>query len=163
MADLDPSDPLVFRNPILPGFNPDPTVCVVPAADGHGPATYFLSTSSFEYSPGCPIYASTDLLRWRLVGHALTRRSQAELRTVEPGAGAWASTLRYRAEEGRWYLATCLFQRYRPASDVCTYVFGEEEERPGLGWAGLFYVDPLRLVVSLVDFVFLFLFSVFGG
>ncbi|KAF3762225.1 family 43 glycoside hydrolase [Cryphonectria parasitica EP155] len=112
------ADPLVFHNPILKGFNPDPTICVVPATpDGRHPTTYFLSTSTFEYFPGCAIYTSTDLLRWRLIGHALTRRSQVEMRTVEPGAGSWASTLRYRAEEGRWYLANCLFQRYRPGSD----------------------------------------------
>lgn len=124
MSDLDPSDPLVFRNPILRGFNPDPSICVVPAADDDDdnskPASYFLTTSTFEYFPGCAIYASTDGLRtWRLIGHALTRRSQIELRTVEPGAGSWASTLRYRAGERRWYLTNCLFQRYRPASDVC--------------------------------------------
>jgi beta-xylosidase len=106
-----------FNNPVLQGFNPDPTICVVPA-DGETPTTYFLSTSTFEYFPGCAIYTSTDLLGWRLIGHALTRRSQIELRTVEPGAGSWASTLRYRAAEGRFYLANCLFQRYRPASNV---------------------------------------------
>lgn len=118
MSDLDPSDPLVFRNPILRGFNPDPSVCVVPATR-HGPATYFLTTSTFEYVPGCAIYASTDLQHtWQLVGHALARPGQIGLRTVEPGAGSWASTLRYRVAEKRWYLATCLFQRYRPASDV---------------------------------------------
>lgn len=118
MANLDPSNPLVFRNPIIPGFNPDPTICVVPG-NGDVPTTYFLSTSTFEYFPGCAIYKSTDLLSWRLIGHALTRESQIELRTVEPGAGSWASTLRYRVDEKRWYLANCLFQRYRPASDVC--------------------------------------------
>lgn len=113
----DPSDPLTFRNPVLRGFNPDPTICVVPAS-GESPTTYFLSTSTFEYFPGCAIYSSTDLLSWELIGHALNRRSQIELRTVEPGAGSWASTLRYRADEKRWYLANCLFQRYRPATDV---------------------------------------------
>lgn len=117
MAKFDPSTPLLFRNPIIPGFNPDPTICMVPA-NGDLPATYFLSTSTFEYFPGCAIYTSTDLMSWRLIGHALTRRSQIELRTVEPGAGSWASTLRYRVDEKRWYLANCLFQRYRPASDV---------------------------------------------
>lgn len=113
----DPSDPLTFRNPVLRGFNPDPTICVVPAS-GDSPTTYFLSTSTFEFFPGCAIYSSTDLLSWELIGHALNRRSQIELRTVEPGAGSWASTLRYRAGEKRWYLANCLFQRYRPATDV---------------------------------------------
>ncbi|PSR87392.1 beta-xylosidase [Coniella lustricola] len=111
------SDLLTFRNPIIRGFNPDPTICVVPAASADQPTTYFLSTSTFEYFPGCAIYTSTDLLNWRLIGHALNRRSQIEMRTVEPGAGSWASTLRYRVQEKRWYLTNCLFQRYRPASD----------------------------------------------
>ncbi|WYZ43831.1 hypothetical protein EsH8_VII_000267 [Colletotrichum jinshuiense] len=106
----------VFVNPIIPGFNPDPTVCVVPATES-SPTTYFLSTSTFEFFPGCAIYTSTDLINWKLIGHALTRRSQIELRTVEPGAGSWASTLRYRADEKRWYLANGLFQRYRPTND----------------------------------------------
>ncbi|KAG8163352.1 hypothetical protein KVR01_006649 [Diaporthe batatas] len=110
------TDPHTFVNPVLRGFNPDPTICVVPAS-GDTPATYFLSTSTFEFFPGCAIYSSTDLLNWKLIGHALNRRSQIELRTVEPGAGSWASTLRYRADEKRWYLANCLFQRYRPATD----------------------------------------------
>ncbi|KAI1282832.1 glycoside hydrolase family 43 protein [Xylaria sp. FL0933] len=105
-----------FQNPVIPGFNPDPTVCVVPATETT-PTTYFLSTSTFEYFPGCPIYTSIDLVNWRLIGHALTRRSQIEMRTVEPGAGSWASTLRYRPREKRWYLANGVFQRYRPGSD----------------------------------------------
>lgn len=113
----DPADPVVFRNPVIRGFNPDPTICVVPATEDTA-TTYFLSTSTFEYFPACAVYTSTNLLDWDLIGHALNRRSQIELRTVEPGAGSWASTLRYRPGERRWYLATCLFQRYRPATDV---------------------------------------------
>ncbi|CRK18282.1 hypothetical protein BN1708_012318 [Verticillium longisporum] len=105
-----------FTNPIIPGFNPDPTVCVVPATDT-APATYFLSTSTFECFPGAAIYASTDLINWTLIGHALNRRSQMDMRTVEPGAGSWASTLRYRPRERRWYLANGVFHRYRPAVD----------------------------------------------
>lgn len=56
-----------FRNPILPGFNPDPSICYVP---GKG---YFVSTSTFEFFPGLPIYHSTDLINWnvshREIGH----------------------------------------------------------------------------------------------
>jgi beta-xylosidase len=103
-------------NPVIPGFNPDPTVCVVQATKTT-PAQYFLSTSTFEYFPGAPIYHSTDLVNWTLIGHALGRRSQIDLRTVEPGAGCWATTLRYRPRERRWYLTTGLFHRYRPAAD----------------------------------------------
>ncbi|KAH6657776.1 glycosyl hydrolase [Truncatella angustata] len=113
---------ITFQNPILRGFNPDPTICVVRGATGPGvdrqPGThYYLSTSTFEYFPGCAIYHSTDLVNWDLIGHALTRRSQVEMRTVEPGAGSWASTLRYREKEKRFYLANGVFQRYRPGSD----------------------------------------------
>jgi beta-xylosidase len=105
-----------FTNPVIRGFNPDPTVCVVPATDS-APAQYFLSTSTFEFFPGAAIYHSTDLINWRLIGHALNRRSQMDMRTVEPGAGSWASTLRYRPEEKRWYLTNGVFQRYRPVAD----------------------------------------------
>ncbi|RKL21598.1 hypothetical protein BFJ68_g1910 [Fusarium oxysporum] len=107
---------LTFTNPVIRGFNPDPTICVVPATDST-PTTFFLSTSTFEFFPGCAIYTSTNLIDWTLIGHALNRRSQIDMRTVEPGAGSWASTLRYRPEEKRWYLANGVFHRYRPAVD----------------------------------------------
>jgi beta-xylosidase len=106
-----------FTNPVLTGFNPDPSV----ARKGED---FFLATSSFEYFPGLPIYHSRDLVNWRLIGHALTRRSQLDMRTVEPGAGIWAPTLRWRKDEGdangRFYLATCKWDRYRPKTDVCS-------------------------------------------
>ena len=43
-----------WPNPLVPGFNPDPSVCLV---DGE----YYLACSSFEYFPGIPIYHSSDL------------------------------------------------------------------------------------------------------
>lgn len=59
-------------NPILPGWNPDPSILRV----GND---YFLSTSTFEQFPGHPIYHSTDLVKWSIIGHALTRVSQIPL------------------------------------------------------------------------------------
>ena len=108
--------PPTFTNPILTGFNPDPSIVRVGS-------DFFLVTSSFEYFPGLPIYHSKNLLDWKLIGHALTRSSQLNLRTVEPGAGVWAPTLRYRADgskngKGRWYLACCTWFRYRPLTNV---------------------------------------------
>ncbi|BEI98971.1 hypothetical protein CcaverHIS631_0400140 [Cutaneotrichosporon cavernicola] len=95
-----------FRNPILPGFNPDPSICHVP---GKG---YFVATSSFEYFPGLPVYHSTDLNSWTLIGHALNRRSQGvDMRTVETSAGLWAPTFRYH--KGRWYMICSCFWRLR--------------------------------------------------
>lgn len=60
-----------IENPIIRGTNPDPSVCRVGG-------DYYLVTSTFEYFPGVPVYHSTDLVNWRQVGHALTRRSQLD-------------------------------------------------------------------------------------
>lgn len=52
---------VVYRNPIVPGFSPDPSVVLV---DG----IYYLVTSSFHVFPGLPIYASRDLKEWKHIG-----------------------------------------------------------------------------------------------
>jgi hypothetical protein len=103
-----------FNNPVISGFNPDPSV--VRVGDD-----YFLVTSSFEYFPGLPIYHSKDLLNWSLIGHGLTRVSQLNMRTVEPSAGIWAPTIRFHGE--KFYLATAKWDRYRPKNDVCLLLY----------------------------------------
>ena len=50
-----------YKNPIIPGFAPDPSVVLV---DG----VFFLVTSSFHLFPGIPIYASSDLREWIHIG-----------------------------------------------------------------------------------------------
>ncbi|KAH6950302.1 glycosyl hydrolase, partial [Ilyonectria sp. MPI-CAGE-AT-0026] len=59
--------------PTIPGFSPDPSICVI---DG----VFFLVTSSFHLYPGLPIYFSEDLRSWKLVGHAIHRPNQLSLR-----------------------------------------------------------------------------------
>lgn len=93
-----------YINPVIPGFNPDPSIIRVRK-------DYFLTTSTFEYFPGAPIYHSRDLIQWDLIGHALTRKSQLDIKAPEPGGGVWAVTLRYHDE---WfYITTCSFDRHR--------------------------------------------------
>lgn len=95
-----------FTNPILPGFNPDPSICRV--GD-----TYYLTTSTFEYWPGLPIYTSKNLINWTLIGHALNRPEQGVvMRTTNTNGGQFAPTIRYRkgrkeGEKDRWYVACC--------------------------------------------------------
>ena len=55
-----------IKNPIIPGFHPDPSICRVDK-------DYYLVTSSFEFLPGLPIFHSRDLIHWRQVGHCLHR------------------------------------------------------------------------------------------
>lgn len=53
-------------NPLIPGFNPDPSIVRVGE-------DYYLTTSTFEYRPGLPIYHSKDLVNWQLVSHVIQR------------------------------------------------------------------------------------------
>ena len=87
----------LYKNPILPGFHPDPTVCRVGG-------DFYLVTSSFEYFPGLPIYHSRDLVHWAQIGNVLDRDSQLPLRAIKSSDGLWAPTLRHY--NGTFYL-TC--------------------------------------------------------
>ena len=82
-----------YRNPIIPGFHPDPSVCRVGS-------DYYLVTSSFEYFPGVPIFHSHDLVHWRQMGHCLTRASQLPLEGAGPSDGIWAPSIRHHLPSG---------------------------------------------------------------
>ena len=86
-----------WRNPVIPGFHPDPSA--VRVGD-----RYYLVTSSFEFFPGVPVFESGDLVHWRQVGHALTRGSQLPLEGVRPSGGIFAPTLRHH--DGTFYMVT---------------------------------------------------------
>jgi alpha-N-arabinofuranosidase len=88
-----------FRNPILPGCYPDPSVCRV--GDD-----YYLVTSTFEYFPGLPVFHSRDLVHWRQIGHVLDRPSQLALDGIRASAGLYAPTIRY--SNGRFYVINTL-------------------------------------------------------
>ena len=89
----------VFKNPILAGGYPDPSICKVGDA-------FYLVNSSFEYFPGLPIHKSTDLINWELIGHGLHRESQASstvnLVDVQSNGGIHAPTIRYN--KGVYYI-----------------------------------------------------------
>jgi alpha-N-arabinofuranosidase len=105
-----------YVNPVLPGMNSDPSVCRV--GDD-----YYLSSSSFVYVPGVPIYHSRDLLNWTLIGHAITRVEQADLSGMSCNSGLWATTLRHHA--GRFYLVTAHMRQRR-----LFYVTAEDPSGP---------------------------------
>ncbi|HLO28464.1 MAG TPA: glycoside hydrolase family 43 protein [Anaerolineales bacterium] len=88
-----------FRNPILPGFYPDPSICRV--GDD-----YYLVTSTFEYFPGLPVFHSRDLVHWHQIGHVLDRPSQLPLDEVRASGGLWAPTIRF--SNGTFYVINTL-------------------------------------------------------
>ncbi|MFC6295207.1 glycoside hydrolase family 43 protein [Lactiplantibacillus daoliensis] len=90
--------PKQFKNPILPGFNPDASVLKVGT-------DYYLTTSTFEWWPGIEIYHSRDLINWQLVDNPLTRVDQADLRGNYNSGSIWAPHLSY-AQHKFWLIYT---------------------------------------------------------
>ncbi|GJD04296.1 xylosidase : arabinofuranosidase [Colletotrichum higginsianum] len=97
-----------FTNPVLPGWNSDPSCTFVKEWDN----TFFCTVSSFLAFPGIPVYASKDLVNWKLASNALTRPEQVpELyRNSGQNEGIWASTIRFR--DGTFYLITSYVSWY---------------------------------------------------
>jgi len=93
--------PETFKNPILPGFHPDPSICRV--GDD-----YYLVNSSFEWYPGLPVFHSKDLVNWELIGYGMHRPTQVELPVgLKDSRGVYAPTIRYH--DGVFYIInTCV-------------------------------------------------------
>lgn len=85
----------VITNPILKGFNPDPSIIRV--GDD-----YYIATSTFEWFPGVQIHHSKDLQHWELIARPLNRLSQLDMKGVPDSCGVWAPCLSY--DNGTFYL-----------------------------------------------------------
>ncbi|MEB0261570.1 MULTISPECIES: glycoside hydrolase family 43 protein [unclassified Mucilaginibacter] len=85
----------VVKNPILKGFNPDPSI--IRAGEG-----YYIATSTFEWFPGVQIHHSTNLLNWELVSRPLNSISKLDMKGVPDSCGVWAPCLSY--DNGTFYL-----------------------------------------------------------
>ena len=93
----------MIRNPILPGFNPDPSICRV--GDD-----YYIATSTFEWFPGVQIFHSRDLANWRLLTRPLVRKAQLDMRGDPDSCGVWAPCLSHDGE--RFHLIYTDVKRY---------------------------------------------------
>ncbi|KAL2268914.1 hypothetical protein VTJ83DRAFT_3760 [Remersonia thermophila] len=110
-----------FHNPVLPGWHSDPSCIYVEGL-------FYCVTSTFISFPGLPVYASRDLINWRLASHAWNRESQLpgySWATTEQQYGMFAATIRFR--EGVFYV-------------ICEYLGVEGKE------AGVLFktTDPFR-------------------
>jgi xylan 1,4-beta-xylosidase len=93
----------VICNPILPGFNPDPSIIRV--GDD-----YYVATSTFEWYPGVQIHHSRDLVHWELRARPLNRANRLNLLGSPDSCGVWAPCLSYA--EGIYYLVYTDVKRY---------------------------------------------------
>jgi xylan 1,4-beta-xylosidase len=102
-VDIDQKARMTFRNPILRGFNPDPSIIRVGE-------DYYIATSTFEWFPGVQIHHSRDLANWRFVTRPLRRASQLDMRGNPDSCGVWAPDLTYA--DGRFHLLYTDVKRY---------------------------------------------------
>ncbi|MDG2521161.1 glycoside hydrolase family 43 protein [Caulobacter segnis] len=93
----------VIRNPILPGFNPDPSIVRVGE-------DYYIATSTFEWFPGVQIHHSRDLVNWRLIKRPLERASQLNMLGAPDSCGVWAPCLSHA--DGLFHLIYTDVKRY---------------------------------------------------
>lgn len=115
-----------YRNPVLPGFYPDPSICRV--GDD-----YWMTNSCFQYFPALPVWHSTDLIHWEQVGSVLDSDSKIQFRERMMEFGTFAPQISYNPHNSKYYV-------------VCTQVEGDlgnffcTSDDPRLGWS-----DPIRL------------------
>lgn len=150
-----------FYNPVLPGWHSDPSCTQVNG-------TFFCVTSTFIAFPGLPIYASKDLINWRLISHAWSRESQLpgiSWRTAGQQEGMFAPTIRYRDGE---FFVICeylgmsegiigvLFRSKNPFSDKDwsdPLIFRPNKIDPDLFWDddGKVYVATQGIILQELD------------
>jgi xylan 1,4-beta-xylosidase len=121
-----------FKNPIISGFHPDPSICRV----GND---YYLVTSSFEWFPGIPVFHSKDLMHWQQIGYVLNRPSQLQMKDgLRHSNGLWAPTIRYH--QGKFYVI-CTAQQ----AGGNFYVTADKPEGP--------YSEPMLRVSTHLSFL----------
>jgi xylan 1,4-beta-xylosidase len=127
---------MTLTNPILKGFNPDPSIIRVGE-------DYYIATSTFEWFPGVQLHHSRDLVNWELIGRPLNRISQLDMRGVPDSGGVWAPCLSYH--QGTFYLVYSNVHSFQGVwKDTPNYLVTTEDIRGD--WS-----DPIFLSASGFD------------
>ncbi|MGE4411595.1 MAG: glycoside hydrolase family 43 protein [Sphingobium sp.] len=118
-----------FRNPVLPGFQPDPSLVKVGK-------DFYLVNSTFTWFPGIPIYHSRDLVNWRQIGNAIDRPGLFSFKGMRTNDAIFAPAISHYGGKFR-ILDTCV---------RCGGNFMLEAERPEGPWS-----DPIWLDFEGID------------
>ncbi|KAF2413908.1 glycoside hydrolase 43 family protein [Microbacterium sp. B35-04] len=131
----------VIHNPVLRGFNPDPSILRV----GHD---YYLATSTFEYHPAVRLHRSRDLAQWSTIGHALD--DGFDLRGIPDSGGVWAPSLTHA--DGKFWLAYSIVRsmdgddkdidNYLVTAEAITGPWSEPVHLGSRGFDFSFFHDP---------------------
>ncbi|PSJ38462.1 glycoside hydrolase 43 family protein [Sphingomonas deserti] len=80
-----------YRNPIMKGFYPDPSITRV--GDD-----YYLVNSTFSWFPGIPVFHSRDLVNWTQIGNAIDRPDQLDFGRLGMSRGVFAPAISHHAD-----------------------------------------------------------------
>lgn len=86
-----------FRNPILAGYYPDPSIT-------RAGEDYYLINSSFTNFPGIPVFHSRDLVNWQQIGNAISRPGQFNFNGLTSSRGIYAPDISHHG--GLFYIVT---------------------------------------------------------
>jgi alpha-N-arabinofuranosidase len=86
-----------YRNPILSGYYPDPSVMRVND-------DYYLINSSFTNFPGLPLFHSRDLVNWTQIANVISRPSQFSFKGLRSSRGIYAPDISH--QNGIFYVVT---------------------------------------------------------
>ncbi len=129
----------MIKNPILPGFNPDPSIVRVED-------DYFIAVSTFEWYPGVQIHQSKDLKNWCLAARPLNRAALLDMRGNPDSGGIWAPCLTWC--DGLFYLIYTDVKRLDPSIKDAHNYLATCETVDGV-WSGPVYLNSSGFDPSL--------------
>ena len=103
MSSVKISKSETYVNPLL--WEDLPDMEVIRVGD-----VYYMSVSSFHFSPGAPVLRSYDMVIWEYIGHSVPDLAVFGVRFCLDGygtsgyvRGVWASTLKHRQSDHQFY------------------------------------------------------------
>lgn len=128
----------MITNPIIRGFNPDPSIIRIGE-------DYYIATSTFEWWPGINIYHSKDLVNWVLHSRPLNKKSLLDLTGVPDGGGIWAPCLTYDGK--KVYLVFTVVKERGPMMQTDNYLI--ETDDINSEWSDRVYLNSIGFDPSL--------------
>ncbi len=130
----------MIQNPVLRGFNPDPSIIRVND-------DYYIATSTFEWFAGVQIHHSKDLVNWELIPHPLQTVEQLDLKGIPNSGGVWAPCLSYC--DGVFYLLYSISRTWVGVyKDVDNFIVTTTDIKGG-NWSKPIYVNSSGFDASL--------------
>ncbi|MFM2479126.1 glycoside hydrolase family 43 protein [Celerinatantimonas sp. MCCC 1A17872] len=103
-----------ISNPVLPGFNADPSIIRVED-------TYYIANSTFEWFPGVRLHQSQDLVHWQILPSPLNSSELLEMKGNPSSGGIWAPDLSF-ADGQFWLIFTDVKITEGPFKDMTNYL-----------------------------------------